>query len=138
MKKKIFKRIQLIFKKPKDGKEFTDEWINKNIIFHIKDNCPEIEAKGKYGGVMTQKAPCEFCGNKHNIRDDICDIKTKNFKKDGNTMEASTKITLQDLYDQIIYKRDLKFEVMINTDTNANYKALSSNYKLVEERAKSK
>ena len=53
-------------------------------------------------------------------------------------MEASTKITLQDLYDQIIYKRDLKLEVMINTDTNANYKALSSNYKLVEERAKSK
>jgi hypothetical protein len=45
LKKKMFKRIQLIFKKPKSG-QFDDEWINRNLILQIKDNCPEMEVKG--------------------------------------------------------------------------------------------
>lgn len=32
LKKRIFNRIRIIFKTPKDG-EFNDAWINKNIIF---------------------------------------------------------------------------------------------------------
>jgi hypothetical protein len=95
IKKKIFKRIRCIFKTPKNGGDFDDEWINKNLILHIKDNTPDIEVSS----MITRKAVCEFCGNKHNMRDDICDIRTKKYKKDGNTMDASTNITLQDLYD---------------------------------------
>ena len=49
--------------------------------------------------MMSRKASCEFCGDKHNIRDDICEIKTAKFKRGGNSMEAASKITLQDLYD---------------------------------------
>jgi hypothetical protein len=89
IKKKLFKRIQLSFKKPKQG-HFDDEWINNNIILNIKDNVPQLEVSK----IISRKASCEFCDRKHNIRDDICDIKTKQFKKDGNSMEAASKITL--------------------------------------------
>lgn len=130
LKKKIFKRIQFIFKKPKQG-DFTDEWINKALILHNKDTCPEIQSSS----YSSKKAQCEFCGNRHNLRDDICDIRTKNFKKDGNTLEAATKIKLEDLYDQLKYKRDLKFEVLINQDLSPNTKALASNYKLADDQA---
>ena len=44
--------------------------------------------------MRSKKAACEFCGIKHNIRDDICDIRTPKIKKNGNSMEAQTKITL--------------------------------------------
>jgi hypothetical protein len=67
--------------------------------------------------MISRKANCEFCGNKHNIRDDYCDIRTNKYKKDGNKLEAASKITLKDLYDQIKNKRDLKFEVLINQDS---------------------
>ena len=127
LKKKIFKRIQLIFKKPKQG-DFTDDWINKALILYIKDTCPELQTSS----YSSKKANCEFCGNRHNIRDDICDVKSKHFKKDGNSFEAASKIKLEDLYDQLKYKRDLKFEVMINQDMNANTKALSINLKMAE------
>lgn len=78
--------------------------------------------------MITRKAACEFCGEKHNIRDDFCEIRTKKFKN-GNSMEAASKIILQDLYDQIKYQRDLKFEVMINVESMCNFKALAANWK---------
>lgn len=124
IKKKIFRRIRLSFKKSSKV-DFNDEWINNNLILQIKDNCPEVEVSK----MITRKAACEFCGDKHNIRNDICDIKTKKFKKDGNSMEAASKITLQDLYDQIKYERDLKFEVLINIESMCNFKALAANFK---------
>ena len=62
------------------------------------------------------------------MRDDMCDIRTDVYTKDGNTMEAATNITLQNLYDQIKYERDLKLEVMINTESKCFYKGLASNY----------
>lgn len=128
IKKAIFNRTKLAFKKPAEG-EFTDEWINKAIILHIKDNAPEIEVSK----MITRKVACEFCGVKHNIRNDICDIATKKFKKEGNSWEASNKIQLKDLYDQLKYKRDLKLEVMVNLESNCNFKALATNFKHVRE-----
>jgi ubiquitin C-terminal hydrolase len=38
-------------------------------------------------------------------------------------------VVLQDLYDQIVNKRDLKLEVMINPVTKCYYKALCMNYR---------
>jgi len=59
---------------------------------------------------------CEFCGRRHNIRDDICDIQT-NEENSGNSLsKGAYDIRLIDLYSMIKYKRDLVFEVMIHEE----------------------
>jgi hypothetical protein len=93
IKKQIYKRIKGAFKTTK-GEEGTDEEINKMIILQIKDTTP-FSSKNTYN---PRKEDCEFCGNKHNLQNDVCDIITKQYKKDGNSLEAATNITLNDLY----------------------------------------
>ena len=122
IKKQIYKRIKHAFSASRV--EHDDAWINNNLILHIKDNTPTERASA----YSNRKAACEFCGQRHNMRDDVCDIKTDKYSKDGNTMEAASNITLEHLYNQIKNTRDLKLEVMINTDSKCFFKALASNY----------
>ena len=121
IKTQIYNRIRPIFKNGING-TIDDDWINKNLLLFIKDNTPLL--KGQYKPV---KADCEFCGAKHDRRDDYCDIRSKELK-DGNIADHAQKITLSDLYAMLKYDRDIKLEVMINQETEANYKLLTGNF----------
>lgn len=43
-------------------------------------------------------------------------------------MEAVQSIKLLDLYVQVKNKRDLKFEVLVNLETDCNFKGLAANF----------
>ena len=113
MKKQIYQRIKYTFTDAKEDEERTDEWLNTNLLMNIKDNTPS-EKHGslseKYGSYSTRKRECEFCGRRHNMRDDVCEVKTDELGS-GNSEEGSQKITLRDLYDVIKHERELIFEV---------------------------
>ena len=69
---------------------------------------------GRHG---KQKAVCEFCGRRHNAKDDICDVRTKDYDS-GNSLEkdgGAYNITLNDLNEMVNNKRELVFELIINT-----------------------
>ena len=90
----------------------------------IKDNTPYIKSNTGYS---QRKAECEFCGRRHNNRDDICDLCTEEYA-DGNDFEKGARqIKLSDLYDRLKYKRQIRFEVMINKDTGFDLKGLTLN-----------
>jgi len=64
-----------------------------------------------------RKAECEFCGRRHTVKDDICDVKTNDCNS-GNSMdkdEGAYNITLKDLYDMLTTKRDLIFEFILTS-----------------------
>lgn len=107
-------------------KEPDEEWINKNILLQNKDCTPSSRGGGK--------VVCEFCGRVHTTRDDQCDISTDEHK-DGNVLEAANAIKLQDLYDQIKYKRDLVFQVMFNTDLDRSVNLAAVRVNEITDRA---
>ena len=128
MKKKIFKQIKNIFSgkkvpSPTDEDQF-DLWINKNIVLMIKDNTPFLPSKS---GNSQRKAECEFCGRRHNYRDDVCEICTKDHPSGNKIDNGARLIRLKDLYAMLKYERTLRFEVMINKDLEFNSKALGLN-----------
>ena len=92
IKKKIYERVKYAF----DGDhEDDEEWINSVFVLQIKDTTP-YKQSNRYG--QKTKESCEFCGRKHDINNDICDVKS-NQVKDGNDFENGAKIlTLADLY----------------------------------------
>ena len=128
MKKKIFNLIQYIFKNDKPPSEQEVEeyenWINNAIYIEIKDNTPHIKSQSGYS---SRKAECEFCGRRHNQRDDMCEIKTDEYPNGNNLEEGGRQIKLRDLYDKIQYPRDLRFEVSINKDLPFAANALTIN-----------
>ena len=90
----------------------------------IKDNTPYIKSNTGYS---QRKAECEFCGRRHNNRDDICDIRTDEYP-DGNDFEKGARhIKLGDLYAKLKYQRPIRFEVMINKDSGFDVKGLTLN-----------
>jgi len=84
--------------------------------------------------MTSRKAECEFCGRKHNRRDDICEIKTEAFANGNDLNNGGRDIKLQDLYDALEHERDLKFEVMFNKDINLEQKGLTLNRDLDDEK----
>ena len=128
MKHKIFNHIKGVFSGTrKPSEEDTDafeKWINENIILQIKDNTPYVKMSGNYGA---RKAECEFCGRRHNQRDDICELRT-NKEDNGNDLDnGGREITLSNLYDKIEHKRKLRFEVMINKDSGFDFRGFNMN-----------
>lgn len=99
-------------------------WINKNLILYIKDNTPYIQSKS--GGAQ-RKPECEFCGKRHNLRDDICEICTSEYSSGNKIDHGARLIKLRDLYARLKYKRCIKFEVMINKDADFDAKGLGLN-----------
>jgi hypothetical protein len=51
---------------------------------NIKDNTPSE----KHGSYSTRKRDCEFCGRRHSMRDDVCEVKTDELGS-GNSEEGS-------------------------------------------------
>ena len=131
MKRTIYERIKYVFPAVRqagaDAEPQDDEWINDNIKMQIKDNTPTQAAKGGRGYGQTRKAECEFCGRRHTVRDDICDIRTADHKT-GNSLAGAKGIRLQDLYEMIVNERDLVFEVLINDASQWDKAALKTNY----------
>ena len=76
MKRSLLVRMQHVFADSFDIN--SDQEVNDRIIFHIKDNTPEMPYSRK-------KQECEFCGRHHNMRDDICNIVATGFS-DGNEL----------------------------------------------------
>ena len=125
MKKQVFERIRGVFP---DGGENTEEYINTNIILHIKDSTHY----DRTAGPTRRKRVCEFCGRRHNSRDDICNVRSAEVEN-GNDLEGAKKLTLKDLYDQLEYKRDLIIEVMLNEASNFDGKRIA--HSLVKSRS---
>lgn len=129
MKKKIFFHLRGIFKSRKvcqntDDQQQFDLWLNKNIVLYIKDNTPYLQSKS---GSSQRKAECEFCGKRHNYKDDICEISTPEHPS-GNKLDSGARlIKLGDLYERLKYKRKIRFEVWINKDTEFDTMALGLN-----------
>ena len=113
IKKKIYQRIKYAFDEAHDDDE---EWINNNLHLQIKDNCP-VTQTNRYG--QRQKAKCEFCGRRHDARDDICEVKSSQCEN-GNDFENGVNVlTLGDLYKQLESDRSIKLECMINIESKA-------------------
>lgn len=132
MKKKVYKVIEGVFKKnerapsEQESPEKFEEWINTNINLQIKDNTPYEKTNTGYS-YTTRKVVSEFSGRRHNNRDDICDIAIEGFP-DGNDLEKGGRdIKLRDLYGMLKYKRNIRFEVMINKDSGFDVKGLTLN-----------
>jgi hypothetical protein len=68
IKKKIYKHMKYAFKEDHDADE---SWINTNLHLQIKDT-----TLFSVGGRQRQKEKCEFCGRKHDMRDDICPVRS--------------------------------------------------------------
>lgn len=61
----------------------SDEWINENFYLYIKDNTPTEKVS-----YSLRKQACEFCGRRHSIKDDYCEVKTSTHE-DANKFEAA-------------------------------------------------
>ena len=102
MKKRIYRHVKGIFKDKKVPKETDEEqfelWINKNILMMIKDNTPYVQ---KEPGAAKRKAECEFCGRRHNYRDDMCEICTPQHSSGNKLDNGARLIKLRDLYSML-------------------------------------
>mmetsp|Transcript_1956 Transcript_1956/g.3405 ORF Transcript_1956/g.3405 Transcript_1956/m.3405 type:complete len:240 (+) Transcript_1956:2248-2967(+) len=124
VKRLMYERVRHIFSGPK-GVEADDEWINSNIIIQIKDSTLWDESS-RY---PRKKLECEFCGRRHRPNyDEICEIRTADYQSGNSWEEGVKEICLEDLYLQMNKRRDLIFEVMINHESQPNYKWLKENF----------
>ena len=62
-----------MFKAARDDQDGSfdpdDDWINNNLHMLIKDNTPLMKSS-KYSNKV--KIDCEFCGQKHDSKNDMC------------------------------------------------------------------
>jgi len=98
---------------PEQEVEAYEQWINNALHIEIKDNTPHVRSQSGYS---SRKAECEFCGRRHNQRDDMCEIRTEGYPNGNDLENGGRQIKLKDLYGMIINERDLRFEVSINRD----------------------
>lgn len=82
--------------------------------------------KSKSGNYQ-QKAECEFCGKRHNYKDDICDMSTPEHSSGNKLDNGARLIKLGDLYKLLKHKRNIRFEVWLNKDTEFDSRALGLN-----------
>lgn len=67
----------------------NDEELNEMINVNVKDNAPML----KSGSYARTKAACEFCGDKHQSRDEFCDLKIDDVDV-NESVEACQGVTL--------------------------------------------
>lgn len=85
-----------------------------------------------------QKMECEFCGRRHNNTYDTCVIRTDEFPDGNNFEKGGRQIKLRDMYAMLKYERNLRFEVMLNKDSNFSAKGLTLNSNLQNFKAAGK
>jgi hypothetical protein len=96
----------------------------------IKDNTPYEPNKGGYGH---RKVISEFSGRRHNQRDDVSEICTEDYENGNDLEKGGRQIKLRDLYAMIKYERNLRFEVMINKETDFEVKGFTINRNIEDE-----
>ena len=68
-----------------------------------------IISSGKYNA--RRSAPCDFCKEKHDVMIDHCELEIMGL--DASKPEIACKILLENVLDQMIYKRHLALAVLI-------------------------
>lgn len=101
------------------GELFSEQAIKDDPIeLQIRDNLPTV-AEGKYGS--RRRAVCEFCQEKHDVMTEHCELEIMGL--DCSKPDIASKVLLQNVLDQMYWKRNLAFAVVIKkgTTTKWNY-----------------
>lgn len=103
------------------GEIFTQEGLKEEgspIELQVRDNLPMIE-EGKY---VRRRATCEFCKEKHDSVTDHCELEVMGL--DTRKPEVASKVLLQNVLDQMYWKRTLAFAVIIKNKHNPKWQLL--------------
>jgi len=106
-----------------------DAALNALIEVHVNCNSPMV----KHGMYTRTRALCEFCGDKHAMRDEYCDLKLNEVEV-NESVETASATTIGDIISKIEFERRLIFAVILkSTGNNINFNELRSSYRRIED-----
>ena len=106
-----------------------DAALNALIEVHVSCNSPMV----KQGMYTRTRAQCEFCGDKHAMREEYCDLKLDEVEV-NESVETASATTIGDLIGKMKYERRLVFAVILkSTGNNINFHELRASYRRTDD-----
>lgn len=121
VKRVILDRMRGIFAEaPAD-----DEELNEMVQVHVRENLPMVK-KGMY---TRTRADCEFCGEKHAYKDELCDLQFDDVESNESVANA-TATTIGQILDHMKYERRLILAIVIKSAGNkVDFNMLRAKYR---------
>jgi hypothetical protein len=94
----------------------SEEWVNSNLYLHIKS--------------YDFRSKCIFCGRRHKLNDDTCDIRSGEFQSGNDLEKGGRQIQLGYLLKQAKKNNQvLVLEAMVNTELEPQTELLQAQFK---------
>jgi ubiquitin C-terminal hydrolase len=106
-----------------------DAALNALIDVHVNCNSPMV----KHGMYTRTRALCEFCGDKHSMRDEYCDLKLDEVEV-NETVETASSTTIGEIIGKFEHERRLILAVVLKSNGNIiNFNELRCSFRRIED-----